>query len=284
MKKILIFFLAVIVLIAILSLVLAFMNKVPLGEKKVALIRIEGVILDSRKVIEELKRYSKDSSVKAVVLRVDSPGGGVAPAQEIYEEVIKLKAKKKVVVSMGSVAASGGYYISSPADKIVANAGTLTGSIGVIMELPNFEGLMEKIGVKTQIIKSGKHKDIASAFRSMTEEERKILQTLLDDVHDQFIRAVSDSRGMEYETIKELADGRIFTGRKAKELGLVDELGNLEYAIKLAGKLGGIKGEPHVVSKKEKFSFWDLLIGGNFPKGLIKDGFPTIRLKYMLTP
>ncbi len=282
MKKILIFLVCVIVLIAILSLMLALMHKVPIGEK-VALIRVEGIILDSRKVIEELKRYSKDSSVKAVVLRVDSPGGGVAPAQEIYEEIIKLKAKKKVVVSMGSVAASGGYYISCPADKIVANAGTLTGSIGVIMEIPNFEGLMEKIGVKTQIIKSGRHKDIASAFRSMTKEEKKILQALLDDVHDQFIRAVSDSRDIAYEEVKKLADGRIFTGRKAKELGLVDELGNLEDTIKLAGKLSGIKGEPYVVSKKEKFSFWDL-ISGDFPKELIKDGFPTIRLKYMLTP
>lgn len=282
MKKILIFFLIVIVLIAFLSLMLALMHKVPIGEK-VALIRVEGIILDSRGVIEELKEYSKDSSVKAVVLRVDSPGGGVAPAQEIYEEIIKLKAKKKVVVSMGSVAASGGYYISCPADKIVANAGTLTGSIGVIMEIPNFEGLMEKIGVKTQIIKSGRHKDIASAFRSMTKEEKKILQALLDDVHNQFITAVSDSRGIAYEEVKKLADGRIFTGRKAKELGLVDELGNLEDTIKLAGKLSGIKGEPYVVSKKEKFSFWNL-ISGDFPKELIKDGFPTIKLKYMLTP
>lgn len=285
MKKILIFLLISIVLIALLSLALTFLRNGPvtIGEK-VALIRVEGMILDSRYVIKELKKYSRDSSVKAIVIRVDSPGGGVAASQEIFDEIIKVKEKKKVVVSMGSVAASGGYYISSPADIIVANAGTLTGSIGVIMELPNFEGLMEKIGIKSQIIKSGKHKDIASAFRSMTKEERQILQTLLDDVHDQFIQAVAESRGMEYEEIKNLADGRIFTGRKAKELGLVDELGNLEYAIKLAGKISGIKGEPQVISKKEKLSLWDLLSGGVLPNELIKNRFQSISLKYMLTP
>lgn len=285
MKKILIFFFIVIIFIALLSFVLAIFQKgsITMGDK-VALIRIEGIILDSRKVIEEIEKYSTDSSVKAVVLRVDSPGGGVAASQEIYEEIIKLKKKKIVVVSMGSVAASGGYYIASPADRIVANAGTITGSIGVIMEIPNFEGLMEKIGVKTQVIKSGPHKDIASAFRSMSKEEKEILQELIDDVHDQFIRAVSDSRGIAYEEVKKLADGRIFTGRKAKELGLVDELGNLNDTIKLAGELSGIKGKPVIVSKKEKFSFWDLILGGNFPNKLIKDAFPTIRLKYMLAP
>ncbi len=280
MKKFLIFLSIIIVFIAILSFMLALMHKVPLREK-VAVIRIEGIILDSKKAIEDLKQYSNDDSVKAVVIRINSPGGGVAPSQEIYDEVIKLKAKKKVVVSMGSLAASGGYYIASPADIIVANAGTLTGSIGVIMELPNLEGLMEKIGIKTNTIKSGKHKDIASAFRTMTKEERQILQDLLDDVHEQFINAVSESRNMEYNVIRELADGRIYTGKKAKELGLIDELGNLDYAIKLAGELSGIKGEPYVVTKKERFSFWDLL-SGNLPRELVQNNFPAIRLKYML--
>jgi protease-4 len=281
MKKILIFFAIIFAIIVILSLMLTFKHKVPLGEK-VALIRISGIIIDSTNVIEELKEYSKDSSIKAVVIRIDSPGGGVAPSQEIYEEIIKIKQKKKVIASMGSVAASGGYYISSPADKIVANAGTLTGSIGVIMEIPNMEGLMEKIGVKTQVIKSGKHKDIASVFKSMTSEEKQILQNVLDDVHNQFIKAVSDGRRMEFEEIKELADGRIFTGKMAKEMGLVDELGNLEDAIMLAGELTGIKGEPQVVTKKEKFSLLDLL-RGEIPKNLISDVFPGIRLNYLFT-
>lgn len=280
MKKILIFSLIFIVVITTLSFILAFTHTIPIGEK-IALIHIEGVILDSKEIIEEIEDYSENSSIKAVVLRVDSPGGGVVPAQEIYEEVIKLKAKKKVVVSMGSVAASGGYYISCPADKIVANAGTLTGSLGVIMELPNFEGLMKKIGVKTEVIKSGKHKDMASVFKSMTDEERKILQAVLDDVHDQFINAVSEGRNMPYNDVKKIADGRIFTGKKAKELGLVDELGNLDDAIRLAGRLSGIKGKPNVVFKKERISLWEI-IGGNLPKELLKDILPTIKIKYML--
>lgn len=279
MKKFLLFSLIVVILIAILSYALTFTQKITTGEK-VGLIRIEGVILDSTHIIDEIKKYSEDSSIKAVVLRVNSPGGAVAPAQEIYKEIIKLKKLKKVVVSLGALAASGGYYVACPADKIVANPGTLTGSIGVIMEIPNFEGLLKKIGVETQVIKSGKHKDIASPFKSMSPEERKILQSVLDDVHEQFISAVSDSRGIEFEEIKKLADGRIFTGKKAKELGLVDALGNLEDAIKLAGQISGIKGKPQVVTKKKKFSFWDILSDG-FPKELIKDSFPTIKLKYM---
>jgi protease-4 len=165
----------------------------------------------------------------------------------------------------------------------VANPGTLTGSIGVIMEIPNVEGLMHKIGLKTEVIKSGEHKDIASMFKTMNDEEKEILQSVLDDVHAQFIEAISDARGMEIDTIKELADGRIFTGRMAKELGLVDELGNLEDAIQLAGKLSGIKGEPEVVYKTKEFSFLDI-IRGNLPDQLIKDALPTISLKYLLAP
>ena len=282
MKKVLIFFAVVFVIIALFSLMLTFTHKVPLGEK-VALVRVTGMIIDATDIIEELKEYSRDRSVKAVVIRINSPGGGVAPSQEIYDEILKIKEKKKVVASMGAVAASGGYYIAAPADKIVANAGTLTGSIGVIMEIPNVSGLMEKIGVKAQVIKSGKHKDIASVFKSLTPEEKDILQDVLDDVHDQFIEAVSKGRGMEYEEIKKLSDGRIFTGRMAMELGLVDELGNLEYAIGLAGKLGGIKGEPNVVYKEDKFSFIDML-KGNIPRQLMNSAFSGISLKYLLTP
>jgi len=282
LKKILIFFLIIFAVIALISLMLTFSHKVPLGEK-IALIRITGVIIDSTSVIEELKEYSDDASIKAIVLRIDSPGGAVAPSQEIHEEILKAKKNKKVVVSMGTVAASGGYYISAPADKIVANAGTLTGSIGVIMELPNIEGLMKKIGVETQIVKSGRHKDIASVFRSMTPEEKQILQTVLDDVHNQFINAVSEGRGMKFEDIRTIADGRIFTGRMAKEIGLVDELGNLQDAIMLAGKLTGIKGEPKVVTKKEEFSVFNML-KGQLPEKLIGNVFSGVQLKYLFTP
>ncbi len=282
MKKVLLFFLIIFVVIVALSLVATFKDKFSLGDK-VALVRVTGIILDSTDVIKELKEYSKDKSVKAIVLRVDSPGGGVAPSQEIYEEILKIKKHKKVIVSMGSVAASGGYYISAPADRIVANAGTLTGSIGVIMEIPDVSDLMKKIGVKTQVIKSGRHKDMASVFKSMTPEEKEILQAVLDDVHDQFIRAVSEARGMEFEVVRKLSDGRIFTGRMAKELGLVDELGNLEYAIMLAGKLAGIKGEPEVVYKEEEFSFINML-RGDIRNNLVGNIFSGISLKYLLTP
>lgn len=282
MKKILVFFLIIFAVIALLSLMLTFSHKVPLGEK-VALIRVTGIIIDSTTIIEELKEYAKDSSIKAIVLRIDSPGGAVAPSQEIHEEIIKAKQNKKIIVSMGTVAASGGYYISAPADRIVANAGTLTGSIGVIMELPNIEGLMKKIGVETQIVKSGKHKDIASVFRSLTPEEKQILQTVLDDVHNQFIIAVAEGRGMKFEDIKNIADGRIFTGRMAKDIGLVDELGNLQDAIMLAGKLTGIKGEPKVITKKEEFSVFNLL-KGQLPDNLIGNVFSGIQLKYLFTP
>ena len=282
MKKVLLLLLGLLTVLALLSLMIALLFRgSPMGDK-VALVRIEGPIIDSKNPIDEIKEYVKDPSVKAIVLRVDSPGGGVAPSQEIYEEVKKAVAKKKIVVSMGSLAASGGYYISAPASRIVANPGTLTGSIGVIMEIPNVEGLMNKVGVKTEVIKSGRHKDIASVFRGIGREEREILQGVLDDVHDQFIKAVAEGRKMLPDQVKKLADGRIFTGKQAVGMGLVDELGNLEDAIKVAAKLSGIKGEPSVVSKKEKFSFMDI-VRGNLPKEL-SDIFPTVKLKYYFSP
>jgi len=282
LKKFLIFFAVLLIITVIISLVFALLHRnLPIGDK-VALIRIEGPILDSKETIDELLDYVKDLSVKAVVLRVDSPGGAVAPSQEIYEEVRKAVAKKPIVVSMGSVAASGGYYIASPATRIVANPGTLTGSIGVIMEIPNVEGLMSKIGVKTEVIKSGKHKDIASVFRGINKEDREILQTVLDNVHNQFIQAVAEGRKMLPDDVQRIADGRVFTGEQALKAGLIDELGNLEDAVRVAAKLSGIKGEPTVVSKKEKFSLISLL-RGKMPKELT-DIFPSVRVKYLFTP
>ena len=160
---------------------------------------------------------------------------------------------------MGSVAASGGYYIAAATDKIVANPGTLTGSIGVILEMANVEGLMEKVGVKSVVIKSGKNKDVGSPFRTMSSEEQKLLQSVLDDVHDQFIEAVAEGRGLSEEEVRPLADGRIFTGRQAQGMGLVDELGNLQDAIQLAADIVGIEGKPTVIETKKKFSFTDFL-------------------------
>jgi len=282
MKKTCFIITGLLVLLLFISLFLTlFQKNIPLGSR-LALIRIEGPIIDSKEAVDEIKEYTKDNSIKAIVLRIDSPGGAVAPSQEIYEEVKKAVAQKKVIVSMGSVAASGGYYIAAPATKIIANPGTLTGSIGVIMEIPNIEGLMSKIGIKTEVIKSGRHKDIASAFRTMGKEERDILQGVMDNVHEQFMKAVSEGRKIRMEELRKIADGRIFTGEQAKTNGLIDDLGTLEDAIKTAATLAGIKEEPVVVSKKDKLSVIDLL-RNKFPKEMT-DIFPTVKIKYLYSP
>ena len=282
MKKVFFIILGLFLLLIVVSILLVMLQKtIPMGDR-VALIRIEGVITDSRETTEELKEYVKNPSIKAIVLRVDSPGGAVAPSQEIYEEVRKAVAKKKVLVSMGSVAASGGYYIASPATRIIANPGTLTGSIGVIMEIPNIEGLMNKLGIKTEVVKSGKHKDIASIFRGIGKEEREILQGVLDNVHTQFIKAVAEGRKMLPSDVEKIADGRVFTGEQALKAGLIDELGNLEDAVQAAAKLSGIKGETVIVSKKERFSLIDLIREG-VPEELT-DIIPTVKLKYLYRP
>jgi protease-4 len=280
-KACIVLLLLLFMLLGISAAIALFQKEMPIGEK-VAVVRVEGPILDSKNTIEDLKDYVTNQSVKAIILRVDSPGGAVAPSQEIYEEVRKAAAKKKVVVSMGSVAASGGYYISAPASRIVANPGTLTGSIGVIMEIPNLEGLLNKVGVKTEVIKSGEHKDMASVFRGIGKEERAILQDVLDDVHEQFIDAVAEGRKMVPEKVRKIADGRVFTGRQAIKAGLVDELGNLEDAIKTAAKLAGISGEPGVIDKKEKTSITDFL-RGKLPKELT-DLVPSVKIKYLFAP
>lgn len=280
MKKVFWLIIGLFVLLIVVSLLFVMLQKnLPLGER-VALIRVEGMIVDSKDTIYEIKEYVKDPLIKAIVLRIDSPGGAVAPAQEIYEEIKKAVAKKKVIASMGSIAASGGYYIASPATKIIANPGTLTGSIGVIMEIPNLEGLMSKLGIKTEVVKSGEKKDMASVFRGIKKEERAILQKVLDNVHDQFITAVAEGRKMPYEDVKQLADGRIFTGEQALKVGLVDKLGNIEDAVQVAAELSGIKGEPVLISKKERFSLIDLIRG---PKELI-DIIPSVKIKYLFTP
>ena len=223
---------------------------------KVGVIEVIGVIADSKQIIEQLQSFSDNESIKAIVLRVDSPGGGVGPSQEIHDEVKAATARKPVVVSMGSVAASGGYYIAAPANEIVANAGTITGSIGVVMQFTNFEELLGKIGLSSVVVKSGEHKDIGSPTRPMTEADRLVLQSLIDDVHSQFVMSVAEGRQLDEQVVRELADGRIFTGRQAKEMGLVDKLGNLNVAIAAAAQRAGIDGEPNVVyppGKKPRF-------------------------------
>jgi protease-4 len=254
------------------------------GEDRVAVIRVEGVILDAQQTVGDLKKFGESSSVKAIVLRIDSPGGGVVPSQEIHDAVMRVRTKhnKAVVASMGTVAASGGYYIAAATDRIIANPGTLTGSIGVIMELANLEGLLKKIGVESVVVKSGPHKDIGSPFRKMNKEDRLILQSVMDDVHSQFIEAVAEGRSLEIGDIQPLADGRIFTGRQAKEAKLVDELGNLDDAIKLAAEMGGIEGEPKVVEPRKRFSIREL-IESHFLGPLPRLDFQTgVSLKYLM--
>ncbi len=253
-------------------------------DDRIALIRVEGVILDSQTTIGELKRFSENPSVKAIVIRIDSPGGGVVPSQEIHDAVKRIRSKnnKAVIASMGSVAASGGYYIAAATDRIVANPGTLTGSIGVIMETANVEGLLQKIGVEGVVIKSGKYKDVGSPLRKMSADERGLLQAVMDDVHKQFIEAVAEGRSLELRAAQALADGRIFTGRQAKEAKLVDELGDLEDAIQLAAEVVGIEGEPKVIEPRRRFSLREILdsrLSMMLPK---LDMQPGVSLKYLM--
>jgi protease-4 len=227
---------------------------------KIAIVEIKGVISQSAGIIEELQLYLEDEGVKAIILRIDSPGGGVGPSQEIHREILKGKSKKKVVTSMGSVAASGGYYIACASDLIVANPGTITGSIGVLMQFSNFEELLKKIGIKGMVLKSGEHKDIGSPFREMTPEEKRIMQEVLDNVHQQFIQAVAEGRKLDYSKVVQIADGRILTGEQAKNFGLVDKMGNLQDTIDITAKMVGIKGKPNVLYPKKRISIWELLM------------------------
>lgn len=254
------------------------------SQEKVAIVRVEGPILDSLETVNELKRFAEDPTVRAIVIRIDSPGGGVAPSQEIYNAVRRVRKEnnKTVVASMGTVAASGGYYIAVATDRILANPGTLTGSIGVIMQMANFQELLEKIGVKNIVVKTGKFKDIGSPFRPMQEEDRRLLQSVMDDVHRQFIEAVADGRSLDSSEVEQLADGRVFTGRQAKSILLVDEIGDFHDAIRLAGELGGIVGDPQVVETTKPFSFRDFLetkfLGDVRSLALPKFGMPLMYL------
>jgi len=227
---------------------------------KIAIVEIRGQIAQSSTIIEEIHQYLEDDGVKGIILRIDSPGGGVGPSQEIHREILKVKERKKVVTSMGSVAASGGYYIACASDLIVANPGTITGSIGVLMEFTNIEELVKKIGIKGVVLKSGEYKDIGSPFREMTPEEKRIIQEVIDNVQQQFVRAVVEGRKLDRAKVAQIADGRILTGEQAKEFGLVDQIGNLQDAIDATAKLVGIEGKPNILYPKKRFSIWELLI------------------------
>lgn len=226
--------------------------------EKIAVIDLKEPILSSEETVRQFKKYRENKSIKAIVFRVESPGGGVAASQEIYEEVRKTRESgKPVVVSMGSVAASGGYYVSCGASRIVANPGTLTGSIGVIFQYLHAEQLLEKIGVDAATYKTGRFKDAGSPFRKPTEDDKRFFDQLLGDVYEQFVQVVTTERKLDRKAVLKYADGRVFTGRQAVEWGFVDTLGTYEDAVDIAAKLGGIEGKPKVVKERKRTSFWE---------------------------
>lgn len=255
--------LSIIVVLFLITVFLTFQflfGTTSIGEK-VAVLDISGIITKSDETIKLIHAYRDDPNVKAIILRINTPGGSVAPVQEIYRELTKLD--KPIVASMASTAASGGYYIACAADTIVANPGTLTGSIGVIMQFTKFKGLLDKVGVEHQVIKSGKFKDSASMFRNMSEEDIAILQETVDDVYKQFVDAITESRAetLTRDEIVKLADGRIFTGQQAFAHKLIDKLGNLQDAIIVAGELGNIEGTPKVLRKERRTSLLEQFVG-----------------------
>ena len=228
----------------------------------VGVVELKGLIVSSEQVLKHLTEFRNNPNVKSIVLRIESPGGAVGAAQEIYQEIKRTNEVKPVVASMGSMGASGGYYAALGADNIIANPGTMTGSIGVIVKFPNLEGLFEKIGYKSEVIKSGPLKDVGASDRPLSEEERILMQDLIDNVYNQFVRDIAAARAMPEETIFELADGRIYTGEQALAVGLIDNLGNFTDAIVLAAELGGLDTkDPHLIYPKvdRKFSLLNLL-------------------------
>lgn len=256
--------------------------------EKVALVTLDEPIHSSEEIVRQMKKYRDNKSVKAIVFRVNSPGGGVAASQEIYEEVKKTRESgKPVVVSMGEVAASGGYYVSLGANKIVANPGTLTGSIGVIIQYFQVEELMKKIGVDAPTYKSGKYKDIGSPFRRSTEDEKKFFDQLITNVYEQFVDAVVAERKLDRKKVLQYADGRVFTGKQAVEYGFVDTLGTLEDAVALAGEMGGITGKPRVIRERKVRPFFERLFGESVSElAALKEQFlnqPIVQYR-MITP
>lgn len=229
---------------------------------KVGVIPIIGTIEDSTELLKQITTFTKDKSIKAIILRIDSPGGGVGASQEIYREIMRTREVKKVIVSMGGTAASGGYYIAAAGNKIIANPGTITGSIGVIMQYYQYRELAEKIGLKMEVIKSGEYKDIGNPHRELTEKDKAILDAVISDIQRQFVNDVAKGRNLSPEKVREIADGRIFTGAMAKEWGLVDQLGNFEDAVVHAKEDAGIEGEVNLVyPEKKRLSILDLIAG-----------------------
>lgn len=253
----------------------------PLFGPKVAIVELEGLIAETEDLVRELRQHRDNPSIKAVVIRINSPGGVVAPTQEVYDALRRIHdAGKPVVASLGAVAASGGYYVAVGADRIYANPGSLTGSIGVIMQLANIDALMKKVGVDYVVVKAGTFKDIGNIARPMTPEERRVLQTLLDDVHGQFIDAVAKGRKLPREQVLQFADGRVFSGTQALSLKMVDALGGLEDAVNAAAKMANLPTPPAVERRGRRFSIVDFLrseLGLPAPASLLRPALPMFK-------
>lgn len=265
MKKWLKRLLLLVIIIVMVQMIEALLSRLPMGER-VAVLKVKGAIVDPDRIVAKVQQAKEDKSIKALVLRVDSPGGSVGASQEIYRSLEEFKSSgKPLVVSMGNVSASGGYYISSPADVIFANPGTITGSIGVIVQHTEVKDLLEKVGIKTTAIKTGKFKDTLSPLKSLTEEEKEYIQNTIQDAYEQFIQAVLKHRAKKIseQKLRDIADGRIFTGKVARELGLVDELGNLQDAINRAKKLANVP-DARVFYMEERKGFFRRLLEEDF--------------------
>jgi protease IV len=254
------------------------------AENRIGIVDITGLISDSQHIVNQVKKFSQDKRIRGIVLRIDSPGGSVGPSQEIYDEILKArKVGNTIYASMGALAASGGYYIASATEKIFANPGTLTGSIGVIMAFSNAKGLMEKIGLQPEVIKAGEYKDIGSPARAMTQKEKNLLQSVVNDVHQQFIEAVAFGRNISIEEVTKIADGRILTGRQAFSLNLVDQMGGLQVSIDQLAKKVGIIGIPKIIKEKPKISFLERILQTAINQPLLDPSFiPSLQYTWHL--
>lgn len=270
----------VVAVIAYLALVSYFDSGVSRGDA-VAVVDIQGEIFYDRSKLHEIESHRKNDNIKAVVLFINSPGGGVAASQALHRAILDLRLEKPVVAFMASVAASGGYYAACAADSIIATEGTLTGSIGVIAAFLRTEELYHKIGLDVTVIKSGQYKDVGSPYREMTQTEKAYMGRLLDRVYDQFVTAVAETRDIPLERAYELAEGRLYTGEEAMEVGLVDRLGSYEDATLMAAKMGGIEGEPRVVKKRRRKDLWER-IWGETATALAKNRAERVSLKYII--
>ncbi len=249
------FILVLFLLLALLPLIKSF----DYGKPKIGILEVKGLIVEAEEYLSAVKEFMSRSDIKGVLVRIDSPGGAIGPTQEVYEELKKLRKLKPVYVSMGGISASGGYYLALAGEKIFANPGTITGSIGVLIEIPNLEKLLDKLGIKGEVIKSGEYKDTGTIFRSLTPKERQYLEDKVKQLHQQFIKVVAMERSLPIEKVEVLADGRIYTGEEAKKLGLIDELGNYHTALEELKKRLGLK-EIGVISLPRKKSFWERLL------------------------